>query len=106
MERHDWVKAHLMCDVTTNIVTAVEISGAYGADSTRFQGLVDATAKHFRMEEVSADKAYLSKDNLERVANWGAMPYIPFKSNTSTSGAERPFGMRSTTVLCGGAKTS
>jgi transposase len=87
MERHDWVKVHLMCGVTTNIVTAVEISGAYGAHSTRFQALVDTTSKHFRMEEVCADKAYLSRDNPEHAANYGATPYVPFKTNSTAEGS-------------------
>jgi hypothetical protein len=30
MEQHDWLKAHVICGVTTNIVTSVEITGAYG----------------------------------------------------------------------------
>ena len=29
MDQHDWIKVHLMCGVKTNIVTSVEISGAY-----------------------------------------------------------------------------
>ena len=35
------------------------------------------------MAEVSADKAYLSKRNLELVEGVGAVPFIPFKSNTT-----------------------
>jgi transposase len=34
------------------------------------------------IEEVSADKAYLSRKNLNAVEAVGAMPFIPFKSNT------------------------
>jgi len=47
-----------------------------------FKSLVDATAKNFALAEVSADKAYLSKDNLQTVVAHHAMPYIPFKVNT------------------------
>jgi len=35
------------------------------------------------MEEVSADKAYLSRDNMNLIEEAGAMPFIPFKSNAT-----------------------
>ena len=37
------------------------------------------------MNEVSADKAYLSSDNLQTVVGHNAMPYIAFKANSTTS---------------------
>jgi transposase len=40
------------------------------------------------MKEVEADKAYLSRANLEQVASYGATPFIPFKSNTTGEGSE------------------
>jgi len=77
----DWIKVHLMCGVKTNVVTAVSITDRFAADSPQFKPLVEATAKNFVMQEVSADKAYLSKDNLQTVIDHAAMPYIPFKAN-------------------------
>ena len=44
--------------------------------------LVQRTAEHFQVEEVSADKAYLSHKNLKAVELAGGMPFVPFKSNT------------------------
>lgn len=82
MEAREWVKIHLMCGVKTNIVTAVEITDRYAGDSPQFKPLVEATAKSFVMQEVSADKAYLSAANLQTVVDHSAMPYIPFKSNS------------------------
>ena len=82
MQSRDWIKVHLMCGVKTNIVTAIEISERYAGDSTYFKPLVDATAANFTMQEVSADKAYLSAANLQTVVGHNAMPYIPFKSNS------------------------
>lgn len=35
------------------------------------------------MQEVSADKGYISMKNLQATVDHGAMPYIPFKSHTS-----------------------
>ena len=44
------------------------------------------TAKNFNMEELSGDKAYLSKDNFELVNSLGGTFYVPFKSNSKGSG--------------------
>ncbi len=85
MERHEWIKVHLMCGTKTNIVTSIEITDQHSGDCPRFKGLVDATARNFVMNEVSADKAYLSSDNLQTVADHNAMPYIAFKANSVTS---------------------
>lgn len=85
LERRDWVKVHLMCGIKTNIVTAVEITDRFAGDSPQFKPLVNATAKNFVMQEVSADKAYLSAANLKTVMDHAAMPYIPFKSNSGSA---------------------
>lgn len=82
MTKRDWVKVHLMCGVKTNVVTAVKITDRFVGDSPQFKELVDTTAKNFVMQEVSADKAYLSAANLQTVVDHAAMPYIPFKSNS------------------------
>lgn len=37
------------------------------------------------MSQVSADKAYLSSDNLQVVADHDAQPFIAFKANSTTS---------------------
>lgn len=77
-----WVKVHLMCGVNTKIVTAVDISGWTAHDTNYFVPLVERTAAHFPIREVSGDKAYLSRKNLNAVEAVGGMPFIPFKSNT------------------------
>jgi transposase len=82
---HDWVKAHAMCGVKTNIVTAVEILDREAGDSPQFKPLVETTAAHFTIKEVPADKAYLSNDNLELVESLGGTAFVPFKVN-STAG--------------------
>jgi transposase len=82
VDNREWVKVHLMCGVNTKIVTAVDISGWAANDTTYFVPLVERTAENFEVREVSADKAYLSRKNLSAVESIGAMPFIPFKSNT------------------------
>ncbi len=79
---HAWVKAHAVCGVKTNIVCAVEIAGPDAADCPMFKPLMEATAQNFTIKEVVADKAYLSRDNLNLVASLGATAYVPFKSNS------------------------
>jgi len=76
--KRDWVKAHVMCGVTTNVVTSAEISGAHGADHNFFAPLFNETAKRFNVKEVSADKAYSSYANMRVADNKGAVPYIDF----------------------------
>jgi transposase len=80
-QQHDWVKCHIMCGVKTNIVTAVEIHGRNAHDGKLLPALVGTTAENFQITEVSADKGYISRENLEAVTNVGATPYIPFKSS-------------------------
>ena len=82
VDNRQWVKAHLMCGVNTNVVTGVDVTGWAAADTNYFRPLLDATAKHFQIAEVSADKAYLSHKNVNAVAALGAQPFIPFKVNS------------------------
>lgn len=82
VDNREWVKVHLMCGVNTKIVTAVDVSGWTAHDTNYFVPLLERTAAHFRIREVSADKAYLSKKNLSAVEALGGMPFVPFKSNT------------------------
>ena len=77
-----FLKAHIMCGVNTKVVTAVEITEAHAHDSPPFPGLVGKTAERFDMSEVSADRAYLSRKNLQAIVDAGAVPYIPFKINS------------------------
>ena len=79
MEQRDWIKIHIMCGTTTNVVTAVEISEKYKNDSPFFKPLMDATARNFQMREVSADKGYDSFTNRAHALTHGAMAYIPFR---------------------------
>lgn len=76
-----WVKCHLVCGVKTNVVTAVEISDA--GDAPTMPALVKETAQQFTVKEVSLDKAYSSKENLQTVVDVGGTPYVPFKSNAT-----------------------
>lgn len=81
----NWVKVHAICGVKTNIITSIEVSDGSRNDCPFFPKLVLETSKNFRVKEILADKAYLSRKNLSLSASIGAIPYIPFKSNSTPS---------------------
>lgn len=78
----DYLKVHAMVGVKTHIVTAVTVTDRDQHDSPQFKPLVEATARNFTMTEVSADKAYSSREALALVDRLGAEPFIPFRSNS------------------------
>jgi len=80
---HQWVKAHLCAGVKTNVVAAVAITDAYSNDSPQFGPLVKKTAQGFTINEISADRAYSSRRNLQMVENAGGKAYIPFRKNAT-----------------------
>ncbi|MEX2174145.1 MAG: transposase [Pirellulaceae bacterium] len=81
--RRAWVKAHVMCGVKTNIVTAVEIHDQHAGDAPLLEPLLNTTAKNFTVKEVSADLGYSSAHNLHVIKDMGAAPLIPFKVNAT-----------------------
>lgn len=86
---HGWVKAHLMCGVKTNIVTAIEIAGRMAHDAPLLPALVDTTARHFAIGEVSADKGYASMKNADAITSHGGTPFIAFRSAHTGAGSHR-----------------
>ena len=82
-----WLKAHIVTGVKSNIVTAVAVTDANVHDSLMFKPVVDKTAEGFTIDELSADKAYLSNAAFQQVVELGGTPFIPFKSNTTGEGS-------------------
>jgi transposase len=78
-----WIKAHLCCGVKTNIITAAELTDGKKGDSPEFKPLVKTTADQFNIEQVSADKAYSSRENHNVVDDLGGESYIPFTSQAT-----------------------
>ncbi|MGD0881594.1 MAG: transposase [Acidimicrobiales bacterium] len=78
-KKREWIKLHAMTGVRTNIVTAVEISGWRSHDTNYFRPLLATTAESFDMRDVTADKAYSSKVNIQAAEDAGATAYIPFR---------------------------
>jgi hypothetical protein len=83
-----WVKANVCSGVQSNIITAVSLTEWKAGDSPEFGALVKLTAEVFGVEEVSADKAYSSRENHTIVDELGGEAYIPFTEN-ATGAAKR-----------------
>ena len=88
MREHGWIKAHVMTGVITHVVTAIAVTDGSGADAPELPALVCKTRERFDVREVSADKAYLTHHNLAAVESVGAVPYVPFKSNSKKDGSD------------------
>lgn len=80
--RCEWVKTHCCVGVKTNVITAAYIGDKNAADSPQLPDLLKTTAANFTIQEASADKAYLSGDNLDLVDSLGGTAFIPFKVNS------------------------
>lgn len=96
MSEATWLKAHVITGVNTNIITAISVTDGTSHDSPELPALVASTGRAFTLAEVSADKAYLSNANLTAIEAAGAMPFVPFKSNSKGDGSpawRRMWGM-------------
>lgn len=85
-KRQRWIKAHAMVGCKTNVITAIEVTESYVSDTSQLPDLLRKTTANFNVQELSADKAYLSRYNLTVTELLGAKPFIPFKSDSQ--GAE------------------
>ncbi len=86
-----WVKLHAMVATRSNVYTAVRVTRNEGegtADCPNFGYLVERTqANGWNMQDVTADKAYLSHANLALVERFRATPFIPFKIDSLPTGS-------------------
>lgn len=82
-----WVKLHAMTGTKTHVITAAVVTEGHVNDCPQLPALLDATvANGFNPTEISADKAYLSNQNIAAIEATGAAVYIPFKSNSNPTG--------------------
>ena len=84
-----WVKTHIMCGTRTNIITAVEVTGGNRNDTKYLPRLLRRSAEHFDVQELSADKGYLSKKNFNTAAALGVDLYMPFKVDSRERNPKR-----------------
>src|ERR1700676_470139 len=86
IDKNVWLKAHVMVGVKTNVIASVEVTDGFAADNPVMLDLLESAEGRFDMKRISADKAYLGRTNLLAIEQAGAVPFIPFKSNTAFSG--------------------
>jgi transposase len=77
----DYRKLHALIGTKTNVIAAASVTGRDDHDSPQFIPLLEAGAQTFTMKEISADKAYSGRPNIDAVVALGAAPFIPFRSN-------------------------
>lgn len=82
VETHEWRKLHVVVGTAAKIVTAAEITDGFAADSPQFMPLLRQTPSRMDVAEISADKAYATRKNMEGAGALGVVPYIPFKRGT------------------------
>lgn len=75
-QRRFYNKLHIMIGTKTGIIASARITDGRANESPHFRPLLDDTAKIFTIKEVSADAGYIGRENVEAVAEIGAMPYI------------------------------
>ena len=82
----EYIKLHAIVGTNTNVVTAAKVTDGKTHDSPVLPELVAATAPHFNMEQVSADKGYSSYRNVETIVSHGAEPFVAFTANATGTG--------------------
>ena len=83
-KEHKWVKAHILTGTKTNIIASARITEGDANDSPYFEPMVkEAHENGFNIEEIEADKGYLSRKNYDCADEIDATAYIPFTSNAT-----------------------
>lgn len=88
-DRKIWYKLHLVNGSATHIVTSVEVTSQHIHDTLMFEQLIAETHQSFNMQELCADKGYISDANLQHLNKLGIAGYIPFKSNTISNNEKK-----------------
>jgi hypothetical protein len=79
-----FLKLHALIGTCTNVIAAAKVTDRHTNDYKALPELVETGAQTFDMKEISADKAYSGRSNVEAIVRIGAEPYIPFRSNVSS----------------------
>lgn len=77
----DYLKLHVVVGTKTNVIAACEVTDRDTHDSPLLPPLVETTAQHFDVQNVSADKGYSSHANIAAIETIGARPFVAFTGN-------------------------
>jgi transposase len=86
----EYVKAHAMVGVRTNVVTSVEVTPGNINDYPLLAPLLKSTVARFNVTKLSADKGYSGRSNVEAIVAAGGLPLVAFKVNAKP-GAPGPW---------------
>lgn len=89
VERRDYSKLHAIIGYETGVVAAVRVTGGTASDSKQFPQLFTRLVERsFRVDEISGDKAYLSREDVKLASDHGTVPYFHPKDNTILDASE------------------
>jgi len=81
--KRDHIMVHITVGTRACVVFALDIRNKQGEDNVIFRSHVKKIGRRQKVDEWSADAAYLSRDNCDAVVSIGARPWIKIKSNTT-----------------------
>lgn len=82
-----WIKLHAQVGTVTHVIASVAATESTIGDAPMLEPLLRSSVERgFVVKELSADKAYLSNENLVAIETAHAVPYITFKSNSKGTG--------------------
>lgn len=87
--RAKFVKLHLTCGVKTQIITTADASNGWANDAPFLVPQLQTTAENFDVQQLAADKAYVSKTSHEDAESMGVTLLIPFKTNSVSKDRKR-----------------
>jgi transposase len=76
-----YMKLHALIGTKTNVIAAASVTSRRVNDYTQLQPLLETGAQKFKIQEVSADKAYMGRSNLAAIDAIGAEAFIPFRKD-------------------------
>lgn len=82
-EKAVWVKGHGGVGCKSNIIVAADVLEERSGDMPQFSPLVKRTAATFKIDEMTADKAYCSTEAYQTIDELGGKLYAPFKTNAT-----------------------
>ncbi|MHC1609446.1 MAG: transposase [Candidatus Methanofastidiosia archaeon] len=79
-KQRDYLKLHVISGTKTGSILSAIVTPSNVADITQFESLTLTASSMAKIQKVVADKAYLSRKNIDLVFALGGIPLIPFKS--------------------------
>lgn len=79
----NYVKAHITCGVRTHAIYSCVITPGNYSDDRQVPELLEQLSYNAKPLMISGDKAYSSYRTLQIIKKLGAIPIIPFKSNSN-----------------------